>query len=69
MFDEKLFKARLVLCGLTIRDIAKMLNVNEATVYRKIRRDGDFSRAEIQTMCKAMKIDDPQSIFFSQRLT
>lgn len=56
MFDEKLFRAQMLIARVTISDIAKALNINETTVYRKINNDGSFSRDEIQKLCKVLKI-------------
>lgn len=71
MFDKNKFKAQLIASGLTVKDIAALLEVNESTVYRKIERDGDFSREEINLMLKPMKIRTPKQmneIFFAAEL-
>lgn len=71
MFDEKLFRAQMLVAGVTISDIAKALNINETTVYRKINNDGSFSRDEIQKLCKVLKITTFETlnrIFFATEL-
>ena len=69
MFNKLKFKACIVEAGLTISKLAKMLGINEATLYRKINRDGDFSRKEIQKLKTILKISNPDEIFFEEKLT
>lgn len=68
MFDKNRFKAALALRGMTLKDLAAALNLNESTVYRKINADGDFSRSEINHMIIILGIDDPKDIFFADEL-
>lgn len=68
MFDERKFRAVLALQGVKLQDVAVLLGINEATLYRKIRRGGDFSREEINKLIKALDIKDPASIFFTEKL-
>lgn len=68
MFDVLEFRAQMARCGMTQKDIAAALNINEATLYRKIKRGGDFTRSEITTLIELMNIEDPAAIFFAQEL-
>lgn len=68
MFDKNRFRAQLALNGMTLRDLASHLQMNESTLYRKINADGNFSREEINRMIVILKIEDPKSIFFADEL-
>lgn len=68
-FDKKRFKACVVLVGLTLRQVAAALSIDEATLYRKMNGDSDFYRREIQQLCNLLKIDNPAHIFFANKLT
>ena len=69
MFDRKRFKAQLVLAGLTSKELAEKLGINEATLYRKINDDGRFTRQEINELIRILNIEDPEPIFFATELT
>ena len=69
MFDKRRFKAAVVLKGYTFADVAKILEIDISTLHRKMNGESDFYRAEIQTLCNALDIEDPQSIFFAQQIT
>lgn len=68
MFDKNKFKAQLALAGMTSKELAARLDMNESTLYRKISNDGSFSRAEIGQIVAILKIENPQEIFFAQEL-
>lgn len=68
MFNYNEFKAAMARSGFTQRRLAEVLGLNAATITRKIRRGGDFSRSEINTMIEAMGIEDPKRIFFAKEL-
>ena len=65
MFDKVKFKASLVLAGKTVADVAARLGINDSTLYRKISKDGDFTRSEIQTLVEFLGIENPADIFFT----
>lgn len=69
MFDEKRFKAEVVLSGLTLRQVAASLGIDEATLYRKMNGKSDFYRKEIQKLCEILSIEDPTAIFFARDIT
>lgn len=68
MFDERKFRAQIVLKGLTVKDLATQLGVNESTLHRKIRQDGNFSRDEINKLISILEIENPADIFFADEL-
>lgn len=69
MFDQKKFKALLVMKGKTMQNIADLLSINQTTLYRKINGNSDFFRREIQFICEYLEIEDPNDIFFAQKVT
>lgn len=66
MFDKKRFKAQMILAGVTMKDLAEELGVDESTMYRKINLDGNFTREQINKLVQVLKIDTPMDIFFAQ---
>lgn len=68
MFDQKRFKAQMVMMGISAKDIAAALSINESTFYRKIKANGDFTRSEINILIEVLKIENPECIFFSKEL-
>lgn len=68
MFDKKRFKAQVVLSGKTYQEIAKALDIDASTLYRKINADGNFTRSEINALIDFLGIENPQEIFFTQEL-
>lgn len=68
MFDKKRFMAQLALKGVTLKELAKNLEIDESTLYRKINDDGRFTRKEMNNMIDFLEIEDPNSIFFANEL-
>lgn len=64
MFDGKKLRAAMVMADKSVGDICIALGIVPSTFYRKMERDGDFSRAEIAIMVKLLHIEEPESIFF-----
>lgn len=69
MFKQNRFRAQLALRGVTLKELAEMLGISEPTVYRKINRNGDFAREEIEKMIRILRIENPMHIFFSDEDT
>lgn len=69
MFDEKQFRALVVLSGLSLQQVAAELGINEATLYRKMTGKSDFYRKEIQQLCELLNIENPAAVFFAHNLT
>ena len=68
MFDERRLRAQLALKGMTVKELAEKLDMNESTFYRKVKDDGAFSRKEINAMIDILEIDNPMLIFFTNEL-
>ena len=66
MFDKNKFKVQLILSGKTLQDVADILGVNLATLYRKMNGKSDFYRNEIQLLCQGLDIKNPIEIFFAE---
>lgn len=64
MFNKQMLKAQMVLKGFSGEKIAKELQINPSTFYRKMNDDGDFSRSEIVKICEILDIKEPNEIFF-----
>lgn len=68
MFDERKFRAQLVLADVSMKELAAKLGINEATLYRKVKQDGAFTRDEINRMIIILHISNPTEIFFANKL-
>ena len=68
MFDKKKFKAQLALSGITAKELAQKLEIDESTFYRKVNEEGRFSRQEINTLIEILHISNPMEIFFAEEL-
>ena len=68
MFNKNMFRAQMVLKGITVRELSEKLGINESTLYRKINADGSFTREEINQLIVILGISDPRAIFFSDEL-
>ena len=69
MFNKLEFNAQIARKGLRRIDVAKALNIDPSTLYRKIENDGDFDRDQINTLISLLGIEDPKPIFFADELT
>lgn len=67
MFDRALFKYMIDRKQLTLSDVANQLGVNDATLYRKMKGESDFSRSEIQMLKSilGMTTEESISVFFA----
>lgn len=68
MFDKKKFKAQVIMSGKTMQQVADLLEINQATLYRKVNGSSDFYRGEIQLLCDYLNIEDPSEIFLLLKL-
>lgn len=68
MFDERRFKAAMVLAGVSQKELAQKLGIDVSTLYRKVRANGDFSRSEINAIIQILNIEKPAEIFFADEL-
>jgi predicted transcriptional regulator len=68
MFDKNRFRAQIILAGMTAKELADKIGINESTLYRKINADGNFTREEIGKIVEILHIDNPKDIFFADNL-
>ncbi|NFG59670.1 helix-turn-helix transcriptional regulator [Clostridium botulinum] len=69
MVNINKLKGKVVENGITISELAKKINVDKSTLYRKLKRNGeDISIKEANLIVKALNltIDEANSIFFDQ---
>jgi hypothetical protein len=64
-FDNRKLLAQMVLRNVKTEDVAKELGINPATFYRKLNKDGEFTRSEIQKLIEFLNIEKPMDIFFA----
>lgn len=71
MFNENLFRKKLIDLNISIRELSKIIGINEATLHRKIKGITDFSRNEMSIikLKLMMNSDEFESIFFANELT
>lgn len=67
MFNQNLLKAKIVEKNISVIEICNELGICEATFYRKMSRNGDFSRFEIGKITNILKLtnDERDNIFFA----
>lgn len=68
MFNKLEFNAQIARKGILKKDVAKALGIDVSTLYRKMEKDGDFSREEMAILIELLGIEDPKEIFFADRL-
>lgn len=68
MFNKLEFNAQIARKGMLKKDIAKALGIDVSTLYRKMEKDGDFSREEMSILIELLGIEDPKEIFFADGL-
>ena len=68
--DKIAFKHKVIDCGLSYVGIAKRLGINEATLYRKLNDQSEFTRLEIRELSDLMHLsmDEINAIFFNGEL-
>ena len=63
-FSKNDFKAELVRKGLTSKELAKMLNLNETTLNRKVSNNGSFTRDEMVKLFEIFGKDTALNFLF-----
>lgn len=63
--DTALLKARIVLKGYTMVDVARALGISYTAFRQKIYNVRQFKVTEIQTLCKMLEIEDKDKYFFA----
>lgn len=66
LMNVKMLNEKIQQSGLSGIELANMLEIDEATLYRKKNGTSDFYRREIQVMKSALKLtnDEVDTIFF-----
>lgn len=67
MFNGNLLRAKIIEMGKSVLDICNNIGICEATFYRKIQRNGDFSRFEIEKITEilGLSVSERDAIFFA----
>lgn len=67
MFNKTELKVATLRKGLSFEDLAKVIGVTLPSFYRKINRDGDFSRNEIIVLSDKLNLSEAEMnvIFFA----
>ena len=67
MFNLNLLKAKIVEKGISVLELCNEIGICEATFYRKLSRNGDFSRFEIGKIVEKLNLtpEERDSIFFA----
>lgn len=65
MFNAAEFRAAMARRNMTKKEVAAELGISEVTLWRKLNRDGDFTREEINKLIDALQIEDPNAVFFA----
>lgn len=68
LFNQNLLKAKIIEKGLSTMFLCNSLGICEATFYRKLSRNGDFSRFEINKIAEELNLSckERDDIFFAQ---
>lgn len=61
--EKNELRAQIKRANKTNKEVAAHLGINEATLYRKIKANGNFTREEINKLVEFLGIDDPKDIF------
>lgn len=67
MFNQNLLRAKLIEKNISVLEICNAIGICEATFYRKMSREGDFSRFEIGKITDILELsnDERDNIFFA----
>lgn len=68
MLDRKGLKAEMARNGVTQQALAKEIGISEKTFISRMKR-GAFGTDEAQVIIDVLKISDPASIFFANKVT
>ena len=72
VFDRKKFHGRVIAEGFTLTEIANALEINPATLNRKMSGESEFSRKEMQRLRSLLHLQSGSefdAIFFADELT
>ena len=68
MFDRKKFHGRVIAEGYTLVTVSEKLGISPVTMTRKMSRNGDFTRSELQQLRSVLNLsdEDMNEIFFAE---
>lgn len=64
MFNKNEFKAMIVRKGLTFKQVADLLHINEGTLRRRLSNDGNLTVKQLETLFSVFGKDEIISVFF-----
>lgn len=67
MYNEKKLRIAMIANDYSVKKLAKAIDINESTLYRKIKGESEFTIGEMQKICETLKING-SGIFFSEEL-
>ena len=70
LFKQNMLKAKIVEKGISVIQLCSAIGICETTYYRKLSRDGDFTRFEILGISNLLGLSakERDSIFFGEKL-
>lgn len=71
MVNLKKLKLKLKEKGLSVEDVSKTMGINRATLYRKIKNDGEtFTVRDIDNLSRilGLQVNEINEIFFAQNV-
>lgn len=68
LFNQDFFIASLMKRGYSLKDVAEKIGKNTATVYRKVKNNGSFTRNEIILISELISWNEINEIFFANKL-
>ena len=69
MVNINKLKGKIVECGMTIPELAQLIGIDKATLYRKMGANGDnftIKEANLISQKLNLSIDEVNAIFFNQ---
>ena len=66
--DAQRLKGEIVKNGLTQSDVASLIGMSGTTFYRRLKK-GVFGTDEADKLIKLLKIEKPETIFFTNLVT
>lgn len=69
MVNINKLRGKMVECGITVEELAKLMGIDRATLYRRFNSEGkELSIKEVDSIVRILKLSkkDANDIFFSQ---
>lgn len=67
MYNDKKLRIAMIEKEYSVKALAKAIEINESTLYRKINGESEFTLAEMQRICRILSING-SGIFFDPEL-